>query len=361
MESDKESDAVVTMAVHPAERIFRRELELIDDDEEKIKKILGRFELYSHDIHDIKDLNPDETDVVLLWLTNMLRDTFLKNGRNNSNSFWELNVCLRNVYNMLPIQYESKYLFPETKKSMLRTILDQWNVAQCDERGQEIFMFIWDIYIDERPLDERKSIDALMMERLDWTNFEDVEEWIKWIATVKSQNNNKYLSYKLGKLFAIARARYAGFEGAWWDVRRKEIVDSLCIRDVKDDMLHALFCACRSVLNLNKEIIKFLDQLSAFLKLSKGERISHEFLWDNHVKISIFLDNRSRIIMNNDWEKLLVDIVDNIENKGLISKAGDNLCFSGFGEIFADLFLFDENGDKRAEKHWIREKGELPF
>src|SRR3989339_8987 len=136
------SDVKAARGIHPSESIFMRELDLLED-EEKIGRILSRFDLYSSDI---LELDLEETDQVLLWLVDILVKTHLARDRKESDNLWDIVIQLKNIYRELSIQYESKWLFPKTKEAMLLIILDQWSVTRYNNTcHQDILKFIWKI------------------------------------------------------------------------------------------------------------------------------------------------------------------------------------------------------------------------
>lgn len=346
--------------MHPAEMLFRRELDLLDDDE-KIRRILNHFDLYAHDI---SDLNPDDIDNALLWLLELLMVTFLSRKQEGLGNAWELNVCIMNIYRyMKSMQAQhKKYLFPITKKLMLTTILSQWDVKNCDEHGQEIFLFIWDTYGQTRmkslsqSIEERNTIDELLMKRLDGACSEDVEKWIMWIRS-KEERDVRSMPDQLGRHFALARVRREGFHLAWWDTRINEIAKALGLRHVTDDMLPALRDVCFNQIKLDNAVGQNMDQLAGSLSLSPKEKITHHFRNSKHVEIRIFLDALQRTLVGSDWKTFLKEVENEMEKMLLISKSGVSLIFE-LQEFSAELFLCDLRGQEEGYKMWDKQ---IPF
>lgn len=243
MNKGQDNAVRIEQGIHPAEKHFRRELSLLENDTVRVQRVLDRIMLYTHDI---KDLDFEETDGVLLWLVNMLREMIMNKKAQDPqiDSAYRFGR-FKFVYNILPIQWkDSKWLFSKTKEEVLRLILSQWKAKECDEHNQEMLTFIWGIYKNERPLEERKVIDKIMLERLNGADPLDIEKWIKWIHGATSKpgflEEYEYMHEYLARHFVTARTRGSSLNEIWWDIRFREIVDGLNLRHVSNNVLPTL-------------------------------------------------------------------------------------------------------------------------
>lgn len=344
--------------INPAESIFMRELDLLGD-KEKIGRILSRFNLYSSDI---LQLDLEETDRALLWLVNVLTKTHLARNREESDNLWNLVVQLKNIYRELSIQYDSKWLFPKTKKAILRFILDQWNVTRYDNIcHQEIFMFIRDIYIDEHPLEERKAIDILIKERLKDAATQDIEKWMMWIVTtiqkIDAKKGYRSIHEDLTYHFILARARSSSFNRVVQDIRDREIVSTLNVGHVDDDMLCALSTVCNGQMRLRQEISRCVQDIGRLLSLSEreGEKIYFKFRCADD--IAIFLIKKPKVEANQKQhnQTVLKEVVEEMKELDLLTKTGESAFFEG-RRLTLELSVSGKNGEWLVEKKWSKEE-----
>lgn len=347
----------------PMETMFKLELNSLEE-KDKIAKIMSCFQLWTKGCENFDNYLFDQTDDAFLWIMDLLKETFLARQMPEQDNLWDFNIHLRKAYKFLPDKFESGfYPFPKTKKVMLQIILEQWDVKKCDEHGWEIFMFIWSIYIDERSPEERKNIDAIMLERLDMASSEDVEKWIKWIGNVRAGREDvnvklPYLHARLGKLFAIARARAHGFNGAWWDVRREKIVDALGVREVDDDVLDALCQVCLEQIMLLKDVKSCMEQIVSYLLLKSKTKIIYKLERADTVKIDIDITEMPKygdIISPEEYLKsILKFIADEFERLGVLGRDG-RIKFKGGKVVNLKLSVFDAEGNWISMKEWFAE------
>ena len=343
-----------------AETIFRRELDLLTDDAERTRRIFDRFLLYTHDLG---ELDISDSDQALLWLVKIAEETFLGRDQKMEQNSWDLNVYLRRVYRIFPAQNNSQFLFPETRKEILRIILKQWDVRQYDDRGREIFMFIWDTYginnssSYNRPIEERNIIDKLLRERLNDAESKNIEKWIKWIRReeIKSRDDieRRDIPDHLGRHFALARARFKGFRGAWWDLRYADIIDVLQLMHVSDNQLIYLEGVCRKANNFDKEVFNHVKQLGSysFVSLSDGDKISYSFVSADNIEI-YFRKKKpdTEVDCTNFYNAIFDEIVDKMTCIGLLSET--RASFLEKQRVSLKLVIVDENNIKMCEKKW---------
>lgn len=339
--------------MHPAEVIFMRELELLNE-EERITRIVDRFGFYSHDI---KELDPDETDQALLWLLDLLLLAFLKRKEEFSNRYGSLDICLRKIYHNLPIQYDKKYLFPETKKKMLRVILEKWDDHKCDKDNQRILIFIWDMYSADRPPEEKNIIDVLIKERLNNVNLEDIEQWITWLeygSLAKDEYSNakkpKDIPINLRRRFILARARKSSFNEVVQDIRNEKIVEMLGLKNAGDDVVSVLKNVCKPQLELYREVAYCARYINKNLRIYNEENV--RFLFKGVDDIDIYI--RDEIMPNlplnqkQHCESLYKDAIEAMKKNGLLDYK-EKAFFMG-REIVLSLRI--DYGAETIEKKW---------
>lgn len=358
----KGNDSNAAMSTSPLGILIKRQMELCEDHQEKITKALSYFELYANDIKGMDSFSLEEADKALLWMVDVLKEIFLEEKIADPDRLWNLNIFLRNIYRYtLPVKFDTGYyLFPKTKEAMLWIILSQWNIPMCDEHSKEIFLFIWEIYTDERPSEERKTIDAVIMEHIKKANPEDMEKWIMWISTVQ-ENKHLYLHESLKHYFILARARSSSFNRVVQDIRDREIVSALNVGYVADNIFPALRAACETQIELDKEISRCVKYVGMALSLSDGEKITYK-LRDADVVEICFVKKKSKIVtvMATCYKTALDDVSNEMTKSGLFEKIRKTVLASRC-EITLVLVILDENGSMVHEKHWLIKKDKKSF
>jgi hypothetical protein len=328
------------------------------DNEERIERIVNCFKFYSYDI---KELNPNEADQALLLLVDLLQAAFLVLKQGFSERHGNISICLRNIYNDLPIQYEKKYLFPETKKKMLRIILEKWDDHKCDKDNQRILIFIWDIYDADRPSEEKNIIDVLLKERLRSVSLESIECWITWLkngSLAKDEYSNakkpKEIPRNFGRNFIIARACASDFEQVVLGIRKTEIIKELGLENANDRVLNVVRIASEKARHFDKIISLTVRNLAEAMRIRENENKVTFIIRGFNEEVQICIN--SSIPISSNWAKWALDFVENElkEVSGLFVKSKN--CFIIGNQIFSVIVsVCDEAGIELDRRTWRKE------
>ncbi len=331
-----------------------RELDLLED-EEKIGRILSRFDLYSSDI---LELDLEETDQVLLWLVDILVKTHLARDRKESDNLWDIVIQLKNIYRELSIQYESKWLFPKTKEAMLLIILDQWSVTRYNNTcHQDILKFIWDIYNDQCPAEERNIINNILKEKLKNADSYAVKGWMKWIWKImqRSGDNEQFRSIHkdLIHLFITAWARRSSFDEILQDIKNGEIVSALGLEDADDDVISVLANNCRAQKELKEVVAYCVKKLNELSDIPQGKEITYKLGMVDVFEIRLFEDEPDI----SGWR--IHKFYETVRNEMLRNKNIRELIEVFEREITLVLVIADKSGSTVLEKHYAIKTGKV--
>jgi len=309
-----------------SEIIFRLELSSLPSDEDRTKRISDRFLMCAENIKEIDN----EADQGLLWLVGVAEEIFMAKKCSDPDKLWDLNIYLRDIYHALSLQNKQKFIFPETKKEMLRIILEQWDVQKCDECGQKILSFIWKIYTNERPLEESKTIDVLIMNRLKDSEAEKIIKWMTWIDAETNKPDVTPMHESLSRNFIKALARASSFNGVMRALKavddRKRIIE--------------------------KDLQRLAEVLRKRLALREkdGEKIVVGIRSYNRVYVQICSDLHLGFT---DYDDLLEKIIEPFMlEKGFLCNDSDRGALLGGFKVFLDLMMYNKDGYKEAEKVW---------
>jgi hypothetical protein len=216
----------------------------------------------------------------------------------------------------------------------------------ADNEKREIMAFFLKRYALASP-EEVKVMEDVLRLRLNGAKAKDVEAWAKWIR------DSKIPVYwtGFGRHLAIARASEGGWDLLLEDIQGGELIEKLCIKDIRADLLPIYRSACARISNINEAAKTLADELALFLSLdsSAGERVSYHNGSLDFVKIFVFC---SRTAGRDDYPEIAETIQQWMTKKAYLS-GSQKVLLSSY-PISLVLEIYDLTGSQKAQKRWIR-------
>jgi hypothetical protein len=316
--------------------------------EELSKLIIDGF-LYSLTRQPILPEYEDLQEKQVFWWLRVLRRFFAaKQNELVYNNWDDFKLCLRCLYLCsLFGENNSKFHLPKVNKKFWEEIMEDWHAYSPENKwGQEVLTFFLKRYALAGP-EEAKTMEDVFRHRLDGARAKNVEFWARWI-----RDSGLLVTWTgIGRYLAIARASDGGWNLLLEDIQGGELIEKLCVKDIRADLLPIYRSACARISNINEVAKTLADELALFLSLdfSAGERVGCHIGSLDFVKISVFC---SRTAGRDDYPEIAEAIQQWMIEK--VYLVGDQRAFLSSYPVSLVLEIYDMTGSQKAKKRWIR-------